>query len=64
MPISLLFWILYLLALFFGIFPQWPGAIAPGQPRTPYFVFGGSLLFFVLVGLLGWHDFGAPLQNH
>lgn len=63
MSTSFLFWLLYILALVFGIFPQWP-SVAPGQPRTPYYVFGGSLLFFVLVGLLGWHDFGAPLQNH
>jgi hypothetical protein len=62
MPISLLFWVLYLLALFFGIVPQWPNAVPAGSPR-PYFVFGGSVLFFVLIGLLGWHDFGPPLQN-
>lgn len=64
MSTSFVFWLLMLLWLIFGICPTFPGALAAGQPRTPYYMFGGTLLLFVLIGLLGWHDFGAPLQNH
>ena len=56
MPISLLFWILYILALVFGF--AWNRGIL-----GPYGPWGGGLLIFILIGLLGWHDFGAAIHN-
>lgn len=58
MTSSLLYWILMLLWLVIGIFPAWP---APGSPRAAFAPLGGSVLLFILLCLLGWHDFGPPI---
>ena len=50
------FWVLMLLWLFFGFWSNWP--VGP----TSYRPLGGSLLLFILLGLLGWHEFGPPLH--
>jgi len=59
MKIGLLFWILMLVWLLFGLWWQWPagsgGAVAYGPV-------GGSVLLFILVSILGWKTFGPPLQ--
>jgi hypothetical protein len=50
---ALLFWILMLLWLVLGVVwnrPSGPGPISH------------SLLLFILVGLLGWSAFGAPIR--
>lgn len=57
MTLSLLFWLLMLLWAFFGVFPTWPAA---GQPYRP---FAGSLLLFVLIGMLGWKVFGPAIHG-
>jgi hypothetical protein len=57
MPFGLLFWILMLLWLVFGLYSNWPGIA-----RGPYFPVGNSLLLFVLLLLLGWRVFGAALH--
>lgn len=49
----MLFW------LFFGLWSQWP---APGEGPTRYRPLGGTLLLFVLLLLIGWQIFGAPLK--
>jgi hypothetical protein len=56
MSISLLFWILYILALVFSMWANWPanGAFRP---------LGAPLLVFVLIGLLGWKVFGAAVHG-
>lgn len=57
MSIGLLFWIIWIVALLFGAY---------GVYRTPVenrFVAGGSLLFFVLTGLLAYAVFGGPIKN-
>lgn len=51
MPISILFWVLFILAViagfgFIGGFPTW----------------GSNALLFILIGLLGWKTFGPALQ--
>ena len=59
MKIGLLFWILMLVWLLFGLWVYWPvggGSVVTFGPA------GGSFLLFVLVGILGWKVFGAPLQ--
>lgn len=55
MSLGLAFWILMLIWAVFGIFVH----VYPG----PYGVWGGTLLLFVLLLLLGWQVFGAPLRG-
>ena len=56
---SLLFWILMLFWLLAGVWAVWPvgGAIVAYAP------IGWGLVLFILIGLLGWKVFGAPLQG-
>ena len=57
MPIGILFWVLMILWLLFGLW--WNG----DQFKTGnYGLFGGNLLLFILLGLLGWRVFGPVLQ--
>ncbi len=53
MSLGLAFWILMLIWLVFGVWWNWPNHAAVG----------GNLLIFVLLGLLGWHAFGAPIHG-
>lgn len=54
MTIGLVFWILMLLWLVFGLWTRWPLAFPAA---------GGDLLLFVLLLLLGWKVFGAPIHG-
>lgn len=58
MSIGLVFWILMLIWLVFGSYGTWQAQGANGWP-----VLGGNLLLFVLLLLLGWHDFGPPIKG-
>jgi hypothetical protein len=53
---ELLFWVLYIVALVFGFWSDWP---ASGGSYRPL---GARVLFFVLIGLLGWAVFGAAIR--
>jgi hypothetical protein len=55
MNIGLLFWVLMILTVVFSLFtaPRPFNAIS----------WGGSLLVFVLLALLGWRVFGPALHN-
>lgn len=56
MSIGLMFWILMLIWLVFGLVAwNWPNA-------SPYAPVGNTLLLFILLLLLGWHAFGAPIR--
>jgi hypothetical protein len=55
MTIGLAFWILMLIWLVFGLYFGYTAG-------TPY-VIGGNLLLFILLLLLGWAAFGAPLRG-
>jgi hypothetical protein len=57
MPVSVLFWILWVLALILGF--GWTLRTANGN----YVGAGGSLLYLVLLGLLGWQVFGFILTK-
>lgn len=57
MSMGLAFWVLMLLWLVFGLWSAWPG-IAGGQWQPA----GGTLLLFILLLLLGWATFGAPIR--
>lgn len=59
MSFALAFWILMLLWLFFGFWTLRP---APGQ-NPNYLPLGGNLLLFILLAILGWHAFGAPIHQ-
>jgi len=58
MTIGLLFWILMIIWLIFGIYTSWPD----WRNNGPYHA-GGTLLLFILLFLLGWHDFGFPIHG-
>jgi hypothetical protein len=60
MPLSLCFWILILFWLIFGLFTAWPGS---SVYIGGYGFFGHTLLLFILLVLLGWKVFGAPLHG-
>lgn len=57
MSMSLAFWIVMLLWAIFGIVPLWRTS------PVNYGLAGGGLLLFILIALLGWHDFGAPIHG-
>lgn len=57
MTLAVLFWVLYIVALVFGVYTGY----TPGQPYA-FKTWGGSLLVFVLFGILGWAVFGAPVK--
>jgi hypothetical protein len=56
MTLGLVFWILMLFWLVFGF---WQYRLAPAN----YPLVGGNVLLFVLLLLLGWHEFGAPIHG-
>jgi TctA family transporter len=54
MNLQLLFWVLYLIALVFSLY----------QNRTAIPAWaGGSLIQFILIGVLGWAVFGAAVHR-
>jgi hypothetical protein len=55
MSAAVLFWILMLLSLIFGWW-NWQGGAGRYGPV------GINLLLFVLLALLGWKVFGAPIR--
>lgn len=56
MTIGLCFWILMLIWLVFGL-AAWQGVVGA------YGWVGNTMLLFILLLLLGWHSFGAPLHG-
>ena len=58
MPISILFWVLMLFWLMFGLYREY----IPGQPY-PFIRGVGHVLLFVLIGILGWQVFGAAVKK-
>ncbi len=54
MPKGMLFWVIYVLCVIFG---GWFGYTGFG-----YYGLGCSLVVFVLIGILGWANFGPPVQ--
>lgn len=59
MTIGVLFWILMLLWLLFGLYTSW--SASPGRPG--YVLIGGHLLTFILFFLIGWRIFGPPVHG-
>ena len=57
MTLALIYWILMFLWLIFGIWSNY-GTIRSGQ----WYPFGGNLLLWILLLILGWATFGAPIR--
>lgn len=57
MTMGLLFWVLMLLWLFFGLWSHWPINAANGRMAV------GNLLLFILITLLGWKVFGPAVHS-
>jgi uncharacterized membrane protein YedE/YeeE len=57
MTLAVLFWVLMIIWLVFGL---WTG-YTPGQPY-PVRSWGGNLLIFVLLAILGYAAFGGPVK--
>ena len=60
MTLGILFWVLMLLWLIFGMVAVWPKEAPPTV--FGYAPFGGTLLHFILLLILGWKVLGAPVQ--
>lgn len=60
MTMGTAFWVLMLIWLIFGSFPLWKGTLNPSFSWT---TIGGGILLFVLLALLGWHEFGPPIHG-
>lgn len=58
MTIGFLFWLLMILWFLFGLY--WNRTAFAGGD---YSVFGGNLLLFILLFLLGWKVFGFVIQG-
>jgi hypothetical protein len=56
MPIAILFWVIYLLAVIFGYWSTY----TPGTPFNRPFI--GVFALWVLVGILGWQVFGPAIR--
>lgn len=53
MPMSMLFWFLFILWVLFGGYAYY----SPANPAW-WRPFGGHILLGILIFLIGWHDFG------
>lgn len=58
MSLGLMYWILMLVWLVFGIWSSWP-TLRTGGFRAG----GGTFLLFILLLILGWHAFGPPIKG-
>jgi len=57
MNLSLLFWVIYIISLIFGVWTNWPPEANKAKPL------GLSLIIFILIGLLGWQVFGPAVHK-
>lgn len=58
MSIGLIFWILMIIWLVFALWANGPWPQATAAPS-----WGNSLFLFILLLLLGWATFGAPVRG-
>ena len=60
MSLGLIFWILMLIWLVFGMWSNWPASGSASESLRPM---GGTVLLFILLLLLGWNQFGPPIHG-
>jgi membrane protein YdbS with pleckstrin-like domain len=58
MPLSILFWVIYVIAILFGTWSSYEA----GQPLWVKRA-GGYAILWILVGILGWRVFGHIIQG-
>lgn len=59
MTIAFWFWLFYVLAIAFGFWAYGPSAV----PNRPYWApFSAGIVFWLLIGLLGYGVFGSPIK--
>jgi hypothetical protein len=58
MPLSILFWVVYIIAILFGMYANYEA----GQPLW-YRRAGAYFTIWVLLGILGWEVFGAVVKR-
>jgi hypothetical protein len=56
MSIGLIFWVLMLIWLVFGV-------LSRTSPLMASYPWAGDVLIFILLFLLGWHDFGFMVHQ-
>ena len=56
MSLGLLYWILFVIWVIFGVIPEPTG--------FRYWKQGGNLILLILLFLLGWHNFGFILRDN
>jgi sugar phosphate permease len=54
MSIGLLFWVIMVISLLFGLWSNWPAGAKP---------IGSFLIVWILFALLGWQVFGPALHK-
>jgi hypothetical protein len=59
MQLSIWFWVIYVLSLLFSVWGNWPAAPGPAGFRP----LGSWMLFYVLVGILGYAQFGSAVHR-
>jgi membrane protein YdbS with pleckstrin-like domain len=57
MPLGILFWVIYVIAILFGVWSNYE----VGQPLW-FRRAGAYFVLWVLVGILGWHVFGPVVR--
>lgn len=57
MSFGLVYWIIMLIWLLFGLWSSWP--VGPANGR----MVGGHLILFILLVLLGYKVFGPPIHQ-
>lgn len=59
MTLAVFYWILMLLWLLFGLWSHWPSTPTEARAWAP---FGGNLILFLLLLILGIAEFGGPVK--
>lgn len=57
MTLGLVFWIIMLVWVLFNFWGYWQ------PPQAPWFPWGGNAILFILLLILGWGLFGAPIRG-
>ena len=57
MSIGLLFWILWIIGMIFGFGWGWKGS------NGAYIGIGSGLIVWIMIGLLGWAQWGPPIHG-